>query len=74
MRTKHAGSTFASVAIPIGLSLFMAGSAFTQRRLDPEAALIAKRNAIEQQLQDIAIVDRKVMVKMRDGKLMAADI
>lgn len=74
MRTKHAGSTFASVAIPIGLSLFMAGSAFAQRRLDPEAALIAKRNAIEQQLQDIAIVDRKVMVKMRDGKLMAADI
>ncbi len=74
MRTKHAGSTFASVAIPVGLSLFMAGSAYAQRRLDPEAALIAKRNAIEQQLEDIAIIDRKVMVKMRDGKLMAADI
>ena len=74
MQTKHAGSTFASVAIPVGLSLFMAGSACAQQRLDPEAALVAKRHAIEQQLEDIAIIDRKVMVKMRDGKLMATDI
>src|ERR1700735_4577533 len=37
-------------------------------------ALIEKRAAIEKQLEDIAIIDRKVMVKMRDGKRMAADI
>jgi len=37
-------------------------------------ALIAKREAIEKQLEDIAIIDRKVMVPMRDGVRMAADI
>ncbi len=39
---------------------------------DPE--LIAKRNAIEDELESIAAVDRKVMVPMRDGKRMAADV
>jgi putative CocE/NonD family hydrolase len=30
--------------------------------------------AIEKELESVAIVDRKVMIPMRDGKLMAADI
>jgi predicted acyl esterase len=38
------------------------------------AALRARRFAIEKQLEAIAVIDRKVMVRMRDGKLMAADI
>lgn len=33
-----------------------------------------KRNAIEAELESVAIIDRKVMVPMRDGKRMAADI
>lgn len=37
-------------------------------------ALIAKRQEIEQQLEAVAVIDRKVMVPMRDGKRMAADI
>jgi putative CocE/NonD family hydrolase len=41
---------------------------------DPDTELIAKRNATEQALESIAAIDRKVMVKMRDGKRMAADI
>jgi putative CocE/NonD family hydrolase len=41
-------------------------------RLDD--ATIAKRNATEQELESIAIIDRKVMVPMRDGKRMATDI
>jgi putative CocE/NonD family hydrolase len=41
-------------------------------RLDD--ATVAKRNATEQELESIAIVDRKVMVPMRDGKRMATDI
>jgi uncharacterized protein len=47
-----------------------------QQNLTPEerAALISKREAIEKQLEDIAIVDRKVMIPMADGKRMAADI
>src|SRR5271170_7466063 len=44
--------------------------------LTPEEAkaLIEKRAAIEKQLEDVAIIDRKVMVPMRDGARMAADI
>ena len=46
------------------------------QNLTPEERekLIAKRNAIEKELESGAIIDRKVMVPMRDGKRMAADI
>jgi uncharacterized protein len=40
----------------------------------PDAALIAHRNAVENELESIAIIERKVMVPMRDGKRMQADI
>lgn len=44
----------------------------------PGAALTpqqrAAREATEKQLESIAVIDRKVMVPMRDGKRMAADI
>ena len=40
----------------------------------PDPALIARRNAVEQELESVAIIDRKVMVPMRDGKRMATDI
>jgi putative CocE/NonD family hydrolase len=40
----------------------------------PNAQLIAARNRLEKELEDIAIIDRKVMVPMSDGKRMAADI
>lgn len=73
MRSKHLRSTFAGTAVPFCLSLLLASPASAQR-VDPQAKLIAERNAIEQELQEIAIVDRKVMVKMRDGKRMAADV
>ena len=36
--------------------------------------LIAQRNAIEKELQSVAIVERKLMVPMRDGKRMATDV
>src|ERR1700761_6641270 len=56
----------------------MPSSSTAQRmqNLTPEERekLIEKRNAIEQELESVAIIDRKVMVKMRDGKRMAADI
>ena len=47
-----------------------------RQQLTPEEtkALIAKRESIEKQLEDIAIIDRKVMVPMKDGMRMAADI
>jgi uncharacterized protein len=34
----------------------------------------ARRNSIEKELQSVAIVDRKLMIPMRDGKRMAADV
>ena len=39
-----------------------------------DAATIASRNAIEKELEAIAMIERKVMVPMRDGKRMQADI
>jgi putative CocE/NonD family hydrolase len=48
---------------------------FTYAQARPQdAALIARRNAIEKELESIAIIDRKVMVSMRDGKRMQADV
>jgi predicted acyl esterase len=40
----------------------------------PDPALIARRNATEKELESVAIIERKVMVAMRDGKRMQADI
>jgi len=36
--------------------------------------LVAKRNSIEKDLQSVAIIERKLMVPMRDGKRMATDV
>src|SRR5215475_12507192 len=36
--------------------------------------LVAQRNATESELETVAVIERKVMVPMRDGKRMAADI
>jgi predicted acyl esterase len=41
---------------------------------EQRAQLIAHREEVEKELESVAIVDRKVMVKMRDGKRMQADI
>ncbi|MET0506241.1 MAG: CocE/NonD family hydrolase, partial [Luteibacter sp.] len=71
----HHARTALSVALASCCLAMIAGPVAAQQVLTAEQkATIAKRNEIEQQLQDIAVVDRKVMVKMRDGKRMAADI
>ncbi len=56
------------------ISVALVPSAFAQQRTVPDTETIAKRNKIEAELQSIAVVDRKVMVPMRDGKRMAADV
>src|SRR6185503_13185262 len=48
--------------------------ALAQGRSGASSELSARRNAIEAELQSIAIVDRKLMIPMRDGKRMAADV
>jgi putative CocE/NonD family hydrolase len=65
------GATFALVA---GTGLTIIPSAPAQQRATPDAALVAARKAKEKELESIAIIDRKVMVTMSDGKKMAADI
>jgi uncharacterized protein len=45
-----------------------------QRRGGPDPELIAQRQATEKELQSVAIVERKLMVQMRDGKRMATDV
>jgi uncharacterized protein len=47
---------------------------FAQGRGGPTPQMIAARNGTEEELEKIAIIERKVMVPMRDGKRMAADI
>ena len=57
-----------------GIACLAGGQAFAQPAAAPDPQLVAKRNAIEKELESIAIVDRKLMVPMRDGKRMAADV
>ena len=45
-----------------------------QARLAPNPEQFARRQAIENELQSVAIVERKLMIQMRDGKRMAADL
>ncbi len=59
-----------SVAVPSALNR----SALAQGRGAASPELVARRNAIESELQSLAVVERKLMVPMRDGKRMAADV
>src|ERR1700751_6254395 len=67
-----------STILLFALCYFLPTISHAQRaqNLTPEERekLIEKRNATEQELESVAIIDRKVMVTMRDGKRMAADI
>lgn len=46
----------------------------TNMTAEQRAKMIAQREDVEKQLEAVAIIDRKVMVTMRDGKKMQADI
>ena len=52
----------------------LAAGATAQQRggLSPDA--VARRNAVEQELESVAVIERKLMVPLRDGKRMAADV
>ncbi|MBV8571390.1 MAG: CocE/NonD family hydrolase [Acidobacteriaceae bacterium] len=65
------------LALPISLTVIalVSSTAEAQQRtssLPPDVA--AKRVATEHELESIAVIDRKVMVPMSDGKRMATDI
>src|ERR1035438_4861447 len=52
----------------------IAAGAWAQPRPALDPPVVATRNATEKELESLAIIERKVMVPMRDGKRMAADI
>ncbi len=62
-----------SVWFVIGIALILATTAIAQLPA-PDPKLVAQRNEVEKELQSLAIVERKVMVPMRDGKRMATDV
>ena len=59
-----------AVAIALAAALFVSA----QQRTAPDPALVEKRNAIEKELQQVAVIERKLMVPMRDGKRTATDV
>jgi len=56
----------------ICLSIIPRTNAQPRPAMDPQ--MVEKRNATEKELESLAIIDRKEMVAMRDGKRMATDI
>ena len=56
------------------LSLLVLAAIACAQPPQPNAQLAASRNSLEKQLESAAIIERKVMVPMRDGKRMATDI
>src|SRR5256884_360486 len=57
------------------LSLLLISAAYAQRGGTPrDPQVVAARNTTEKELESIAIIERKVMVPMRDGKRMATDV
>ena len=70
---NQATKLIAVIALCCGSGVFPARIALAQAR-PQDQALIDRRKAIEKELESIAIIDRKVMVPMRDGKRMQADI
>ena len=70
---RTVGRLLAILAITASFVSSQAPLAGAQTR-QSDAALIAQREATEKELESIAIIERKVMVPMRDGKRMQADI
>src|ERR1019366_6585540 len=58
----------------IAASLMLSAGLLAQPRTAPDPALVASRNALEKELESIDIIERKLMVPMRDGKRMATDV
>jgi uncharacterized protein len=72
---KVIGACFAVLVVLVACLFGIGIPAFSQApRNRPDPQLVAARDAMEKKLESIAVIDRKVMVAMRDGKKMAADI
>ncbi len=65
------GRSFSCVAL-VALSSLLAAQ--PPQNAQTQAQLRARRDSLERELQKIAIVDRKLMITMRDGVRMQADV
>jgi putative CocE/NonD family hydrolase len=61
-------------AFCLGVAAAAAESAEAQPRPQRDTALVARRDSLERELQKIAVIDRKLMVPMRDGAKMQFDV
>ena len=64
----------AVVALTVAAPNTLNQSVRAQGRAAPNPEQVARRNAIESELQSIAIVERKLMIPMRDGVRIATDV
>ena len=60
--------------LAFALAVTCAVNAAAQGRAPRDTALVARRDSLERELQRIAVVDRKLMVPMRDGAKMQFDV
>ena len=67
-------ATLAILAFCVAIQLPETVAVHSQGRPAPSANVIARRNAIESELRSIAIVERKMMIPMRDGTRIATDV
>src|ERR1039457_1346687 len=74
MSSTQARSSFWMATASAAILLTLIFTAHAQQRGGVTKEQLAKRNTTEQELESVAIIERKVMVPMRDGKRMATDI
>jgi uncharacterized protein len=56
------------------LAVMAAGNADAQPRPQRDTVLAARRDSLERELEKVAVIDRKLMVPMRDGAKMQFDV
>src|SRR2546430_1548570 len=74
MRKSILSVTFIAMALAAILFSKQHQPVAAQQRAGLTPEQIAQRNQREQELESVAIVERKLMIPMRDGKRMAADV
>src|SRR5438132_2086038 len=74
MRKKILWTLLAVAGVGVTIQSLLDQSVHSQGRVTLTPEVIARRNSIENELQSVAIVERKLMIPMRDGKRMATDV
>ncbi len=65
---------FPTLIFAVAATAAAGSGVLAQRRGASDPELVVQRNATERDLESIAVIERKLLVPMRDGKRMAADV